>query len=421
MVRQMLLVPIWPRVFIVILSVLRFLGVLPKRIQGTWPPQRILLVNITGNLGDALMMMPLVDALKDILPGVALDLLVESPMDTPLRAAPSVRRVYRFDRDPKKIPLLWYYLRVYRMLKFARRELWNEPYDLALLPRWGTDPSLSSYLAAMSTASRRCGHNPKEEKMAASILPGMAALLTVVSHGGEGLAEGVREQLVLRACGLKEEFDPIIEERRPVRSVVEMGRSVDISECMQRLSISMQQPFILLAPGASHPLRCWPTERFSALGVALHRKTGIAVYSLGGPADRKLCEHIELLSGGTIRSLAGQTSMLEAIALTQRAELLISNDSGPAHIGGSVGIPTLVLSACPKTSTREHATSPLRVRPVGPHVHVLQPDQSAIGCSDRCLATVAHCILGLTDEFVLTAASNLYQATNSLGQRGSSV
>src|ERR1700738_1766565 len=101
MVRQMLLAPIWPRVFIVALSVLRFLGLLPKRVQGKWPPQRILLVNITGNLGDALMMLPLVDALQDALPGVAVDLLVESPMDTPLRAVPFVRRVYCFDRDKK--------------------------------------------------------------------------------------------------------------------------------------------------------------------------------------------------------------------------------------------------------------------------------------------------------------------------------
>ncbi len=283
----------------------------------------------------------------------------------------------------------------------------GEPYDLTLLPRWGTDPSLSSYLAAMSTASRRCGHNPEEDKTAEQVLPGMATLLTDVSHGGEGLAEGVREQLLLLACGLKKEFDPASEERRPVQSVMEMTRSVDISACMQRLGISMEQPFFLLAPGASHPVRCWPPERFSALGVALRRKTGIVVYSLGGPGDSTLCEHIETLSGGTIRSMAGRTSVLEAIALTQRAALLVSNDSGPAHVGGSVGTPTLVLSACPKTSAREHANSPLRVRPVGPRVHVLQPDRSAIGCSDRCLAMVAHCILGLTVESVLTAAEQL--------------
>jgi ADP-heptose:LPS heptosyltransferase len=407
MVRQMLLAPIWPRVFIVALSTLRFLGLLPKRVQGKWPPQRILLVNITGNLGDALMMLPLVDALQDAVPGAAVDLLVESPMDAPLRAVPFVRRVYCFDRDPKKIPLFWYYLRIYRMVRFARRELMGEPYDLALVPRWGTDPSLSGYLAAMSTASRRCGHNPEEDKTAESVLPGMAALLTNVSHGGEGLAEGVREQLVLRACGLKKEFDPASDERRPVRSVVEMGRSVDISACMQRLTISTQQPFILLAPGASHPVRCWPPERFSALGMALRRKTGIAVYSLGGPGDRTLSEHIEALSGGAIRSLAGQTSILEAIALTQRAVLLVSNDSGPAHVGGSVGISTLVLSACPKTSTREHANSPLRVRPVGPIVRTLQPEKFADGCDERCHASVAHCILGLTVESVLCEAEQL--------------
>lgn len=401
-VRQMLLAPIWPHPFLVALSVLRFLGLLPKRCPARWPPQRILVVNITGNLGDALMMLPLVDGLQAT--GATIDLLVQSPMDVPLRAIPFVRRVYCFDRDKKKVPLFGYYLRIYRMVKFARRQLMEQPYDLALLPRWGTDPSLSSYLAAMSTAPRRCGHDPEEDRMAESVLPGMTSLLTDVSHGGEGLAEGVREQLLLLACGLRKEFDPASEERRPVESVMEMGRSVDISECMQRLDISTQDPFMLLAPGASHPVRCWPPERFADLGMALRHKTGIAVYSIGGPMDRTLCEHIEDLSGGVIRSLAGETSILEAIALTQQATLLVSNDSGPAHIGGSVGIPTLVLSACPKTSTQEHANSPLRVRPVGPHVRVLQPDKSENGCGNQCLAPIAHCILGLTIGSVLSEA-----------------
>jgi ADP-heptose:LPS heptosyltransferase len=407
--RQMLLLPIWPRVFVVFLGLLRLLGFLPRRIPGKWPPERILIVNITGNLGDAIMMLPLVDALFEALPAAKIDLLVEPPMDVPLRGDPRIRRVYRFDRDPVKIPLATYFLRINRMIKFARKELSNEPYDLALLPRWGTDPSLSSYLAAMSTASRRWGHDPREDRMAESVLPGMTALMTNVSHGGEGLAEGVREQLLLLACGLKKNLDPAKEERLPVHSLAEIARSVDISACMQRLGIPPHQRFILLAPGASHPVRCWPPERFAALGMALLRDKGLPVYSFGGPADRAVCDAVEALSGAKIRSLAGQTSILEAIALTQRADLIVTNDSGPAHVGGGIGIPTLVLSACPKTSTREHAASPLRVRPVGPYVSVLQPDHPASGCTERCVAPVAHCILGIAVETALAATNTVYQ------------
>lgn len=402
--RQVLLAPLWPRLFLASAGVLRFMGVLPKRIPSRWPPRRVLVVNLTSNLGDTLMMLPLMDALQGGVTGVEIDVVVQSPMDAPLRAIPYVRRVYSFGRVSRNIPIFSHYLRVFRMVQFGRRELRGVSYDLALLPRWGRDPDLSSYLAAMSTASRRCGHDPEEDQAAESVLPGMAGLLTDVSHGGAGMAEAIRERLLLQSCGLAPEFNAMVEEHRPVESVLQMARSVDICSCMERLAMEIDRPFILLAPGASHAVRCWPPERFAALGVELHGKTGVAVYSVGGPGDRRLCEDIEELSGGQVRSLAGRTSVLEAIALTRRARLLVSNDSGPAHVGGSVGTSTIVLSACPRTSTEEHANSPLRVRPVGPKVHVLQPERPQPGCRGRCTARDAHCILGIETASVLRIA-----------------
>lgn len=407
--RQLLLLPIQPRMLLWETRVLRLLRLLPERSQGEWPPQRILVVNVTGNLGDALMMLPLVDSLHRTLPTAEIDVVAESPMDLPLRAVRAIRRVYCFRSAKTKIPLVGHYLRVVSMVIFARRWLIGEHYDLALLPRWGTDPGLSTYLASMSSAPRRCGHDPQEEVAAEEVFPGMTALLTTVSHGGEGLAEGVREQLVLLACGLLGGIDQEREERRPVESVIQMGSSIDIAACMRRLGVAADTRLVLLSPGASHPARRWPPEWFALLGEALSSRTGAAIYSIGGIGDRALGRHIEALSGGLIRSLAGETSVLEGIALIQTASLLVTNDSGPAHIGGSVGTPTLVLSACPKTSTHEHANSPRRVRPVGPKVHVMQPPESANGCSGRCLESVAHCILGLTVESALCHAEQLLE------------
>lgn len=403
---MLLFAPIWPRCFLFTLSILRLLGALPNRVKGSWPPQRILIVNLTNNLGDALMMLPLLDALHDVIGDATIDLITESPMDVPLRVIPFLRHVHAFNPG-RKIPFIGYYQVLYRMFVFTRQNLKDEPYDLALLPRWGTDPALSSYLAAITTAARRCGHDPAEEKTAQTIFPGMALLFTDISRGGEGLAEGVREELLLVACGLKKNINTGLEESSVVRSVVEMGRKVDFADCMRRLDLSIHRPYILLAPGASHPVRCWPVERFAALGIALSQDSDMDIYSVGGPADHALSKRIEDISGGLIRNLAGRTSILEVIALTQRARLLITNDSGPAHVGGSVGTPTLVLSMCPTTAIQEHGNSPLRVRPVGPHVLTLQPDRPAPGCGDRCAEATAHCILGLSVDSVFSAARGL--------------
>lgn len=413
--RRALLFLIWPRVFTRIAAGLRIVGVLPKRVYSQIPPTRILVVNLTSNLGDVIMMLPVVDALRTALPDAAVDIVVEEPMGAPLRAIPWVRQVYAFERDTCQIRVLGSYLRVFRMLRFVRRELIDRAYDLVLLPRWGTDPSLSSYLALMTSAQRRCGHDPDEDVASEPVLPGMASLLTAVSHGGNGLAEAVREQLVLLSSGVIKTLDPKEEERRRVESVLHMGRSIDLSLCMKRLGMDPDHEFILLAPGASHPVRCWPAERFAALGQALHKATGLDVYAIGGPADRALGEQLQSLSAGIIRSLAGQTSILEAIQLSRSAKLLVTNDSGPAHVGGSVGTPTIVLSACPRTSREEHANSPSRVRPVGPCVRVLQPQAPGAGCVERCNAPKAHCICGISTDSVLQEALELLHRDGSGG------
>jgi ADP-heptose:LPS heptosyltransferase len=398
--RRLLLLPIQPRPFALGLGLLRTLGILPLRIASQWPPKRILVINLTRHLGDAMMTMPLIDALSRALPEACIDLVIESPLDDPLRSVSSLRRVYRIPTGKSKIPIVEKYLRIGRMLRFARREWMHETYDLALLPRWGTDPSMASYLAAMSTAPQRCGHDPQEERTAEQVFPGTEALLTVVSHGGEGMAEGVRQQLLLVACGIIKDLDAAAEERRTSKGVLEIGLSVDVEACVSRLELCPDGRFILLAPGASHASRRWPGERFAQFGNAMSRRTGHFVYIIGGPEDRELGERIEVLSCGSVRNLAGSTSVPETIALTQRAALLVTNDSGPAHIGGALGTPTLVLSACPKASRFEHANSPGRVRPVGPRVKVLQPDLPAGGCADRCQNPDSHCILGITVDLV---------------------
>ena len=401
--RRLLLFPLWPRLFLLELALLRKIGLVPRRTKGLWPPQTILLINPTTNLGDTLMMLPTVDALHRALPQAAIDLVAAPPMASALRSVPAIRNVLALDAGASSIPVLNVYIRIFKMLRFARREL-TPSYDLVLLPRWGTDPFLSAYLATMSAAPRRCGHDPEEEADAEQPLPEITSLLTTVSHGGHGMAEGVREQLVLTACGLVQNFNPEQEERRPVQSVLDMAGNVSSPALLTRLGISPDRPFLLLAPGASHPARRWPTDRFAALAVALHHHTGTPIYTVGGPSEHHLGQQIEQASNGLVKNLTGTTTIPEAIALTQRAALLITNDSGPAHAGGSLGTPTLVLSVCPVTSTHEHANSPRRVRPVGPLVHVLQPSASAQGCAERCLAPEAHCILGLTIEQVFEQA-----------------
>jgi len=413
LVKQALLLPIRPRVVGWQLRILRSVGLLPKRVRGQWPPKRILVVNPTHTVGDAFMMLPLLDALHRALPRAEIDLVAEPPMADPLRDVNYLRRVFVCSPPRSNNLVVRSYLRVFYMLRFAHREFMDQIYDLALVPRWGTDPYLLTYLAAMSSAPERCGHDPKDEVSPGFPFPSMDTLLTIVSRGGKGLAEGVRQQRLLLACGFVDEIDFMKEELRPVYSAIEMGNSIDLESCMVRIGLSLAKPFILLAPGASHPARRWPADRFGELAKRLHQATGAEILTLGGASEYSLGVKIESLSCGVARNLAGKTSLLETIALMGKADLLIANDSGPAHIGGSVGAPTLVLSACPRTSIWEHPSSPRRIRPVGPLVFVLQPDEPANGCGEWCTKRTPHCIEGISTHTAEKAALSLYRKARS--------
>ena len=416
LVKQVLLLPIRPRVVGWQLRMLRSVGLLPKRVRGNWPPKRILVVNPTHTVGDAFMMLPLLDALHRALPQSEIDVVAEPPMADPLRDVNYIRQVFVCSPPRSNNLFIRSYLRVFYMLRFAHREFMDQIYDLALVPRWGTDPYLLTYLAAMSSAPERCGHDPGDEVSPGFPFPLMDTLLTIVSRGGNGLAEGVRQQRLLLACGFVDEIDVVREEFRPVDSVIELGNSTDLGLCMERIGLSRAKSFILLAPGASHPARRWPADRFAELAKRLHETTGAEILTLGGASDYSLGTKIEELSCGVARNVVGKTSLLETIALMGKAELLIANDSGPAHVGGSVGAPTLVLSACPKTSICEHPSSPRRIRPVGPLVFVLQPAEPANGCGEWCTKQNPHCIEGISTHTAETAALSLYRKARSPGK-----
>lgn len=418
LVKRILLFPIQPWAFCAGIAAFRRIGLLPRRAIGVWPPKEILVVNLTANVGDSMMMMPTLDALQRMLPAASIDLIVEGPMCQALAEAPIIRRAFRFDSRKTKLPLFAHYLRVLNILRFARTQLAGQSYDLAVLPRWGTDPGLSTYLAAASSAPRRCGHDPKEEHGTEDVFPGMTRLMTCVSTGGHGMAEAVREQLVLAACGLPLSLDPDAEAGKVVRSVLQMSESIDPDDLLRRLEIEPDERFVLLSPGASHPARRWPAEKFADVGQRLSRRD-LRVYTFGSGADRILGDQVVALSNGAVRNLAGRTSILEGLALIRKAAVLVTNDSGPAHMGGSLGTPTLVLSACPETSKEENANSPLRVRPVGPRVIVLQPKTNAPGCNGRCEAPTAHCIQGIEIERVAETAEALLDSTINPAAYGS--
>lgn len=97
-------------------------------------------------------------------------------------------------------------------------------------------------------------------------------------------------------------------------------------------------PWIGLNPGATFgAAKQWYPERFIELGRRLQRK----IVVVGGPAEAELGERVAKGVDGL--NLAGKTSIPRLAAAIARCGLFVTNDTGPMHVADAVGTSTVAI------------------------------------------------------------------------------
>lgn len=106
-------------------------------------------------------------------------------------------------------------------------------------------------------------------------------------------------------------------------------------------------PIVLLNPNASDllPLRKWESQRFVELARRILAQFPSATIVMTGAASEReaadrLCASI---ASDRAISLAGQTTLRELLTLYTVADVLVTNDSGPAHFASLTPVHTVVL------------------------------------------------------------------------------
>jgi heptosyltransferase I len=123
-----------------------------------------------------------------------------------------------------------------------------------------------------------------------------------------------------------------------------------------RRAIPDGQPTLVISPCSSHVLRNWSAEGYAAVADHAAARHGLRVLVCGGRSELELQygERIAALMRQPCVNLVGKDTLVEFLATLQRATLLISPDSGPAHMATTVGTPVIGLYA---------ATNPARSGP----------------------------------------------------------
>jgi ADP-heptose:LPS heptosyltransferase len=120
-------------------------------------------------------------------------------------------------------------------------------------------------------------------------------------------------------------------------------------------------PLILLNPNASDllPLRRWPAPRYVELARRLlERYPELFIGFTGAPAEAAANNQLAAEVGSSrVIQLAGKTTLRQLLVLYTRSDILVTNDSGPAHFASMTPIHVVTLFG-PETPALFSARSP---------------------------------------------------------------
>jgi ADP-heptose:LPS heptosyltransferase len=101
-------------------------------------------------------------------------------------------------------------------------------------------------------------------------------------------------------------------------------------------------PFAVVCPGGKQMGHLWPGDRFGAIAARLRSEAHLSIVTIGIEAERPACERTLAIAGGDL-DVSGRSSVLGTAELLRYARLLVTNDTGPMHLAAAVGTPVVAI------------------------------------------------------------------------------
>src|SRR5580765_3769115 len=340
------------------------------------------LVRATNWLGDAVMSLPAIRAIRDVFPHAHLAVL----------ARPSVGDLYARERSIDRVIAYPKLSGLSARRRFAAG-LREQRFDGAILLQNAFDAALITWLAEIP---ERIGY----DRDARGRL--LTRAVAVPEPGEIPRHERFYYLELLRRAGLMERFP----ENAPIRlDGLEAAREAG----SRRLhALGIRELVIGISPGAaSGTAKRWLAERFAESGAELAGTLGASVLVFGAAAERALCESVAepLRRGGVAaRNLAGETSLREFIELAAACRLFLTNDSGAMHVASALGVPTVAVFG---------ATDDTTTGPTGPLAQVVREHTECSPCLLRECPIDHRCMTRVTPDRVLIIGRELLEHTKA--------
>ena len=286
-------------------------------------PRNILIIDF-GQLGDVVLSVPALRAIRDRFRDARITVAVGKPGADIISLSGCANSTIVVDRvalrdGPKLVSIA----KILKLVKDVRRQQFDFVIDLHSL----SETNLLGFFsgAPQRLYSRRPGrslnflsnfrpHPPAEDN---------------TKHFVERYLD------VLRPLNIKDVSSIPILRTRP-------SDDVAVEKMLRKEKGNLEAPLVGLFPGAGHPGRRWPLERFAALADHLIRNERVRVVVFAGPEERQLIQEIKAQFPPSV-ILFDRLTIPQLAAAQAKLSVFVSNDTGPLHLAAAVGTSVVML------------------------------------------------------------------------------
>ncbi len=173
-------------------------------------------------------------------------------------------------------------------------------------------------------------------------------------------------------------------------------RKVAARALLRANGITNGRPLIALCPGSINSrAKRWPAERYAALADRFIDECGANILLIGSAAEEDVSLEVRRRMHNNPVMLTGKTELAELVSVLSLVDLLVTNDTGPAHISAALGRPTLVIFG---------PTNPLTTRPFSPYGEIVRQPPDCAPCMLRDCPIDHRCMTAITPDEVFRRA-----------------
>jgi len=348
-------------------------------------PDNILVIRLSS-LGDVLMSIPAVVAIRDTYADARISWLVEGSVGELLKHQDFVDDVIRFPRQEiagaigKTGPAR----AMEEMGKFVRR-LRETEYDVVADFHGIIKSAVFSRLAR---AKRRVGFGKTYAKEMSHLF-----YKETVNAGGKRIHKVDRNMLLARYLGAGEKIPaPVLAAPVEAKSYVDAF----LAEACITSPIFAVNPFS--SKGSSY--KRWSIEKYGALIRRLEDEVGVRALILWGPGEKEEAERLKEVSGGGAE-LACPTTVPQLLALLKKVDMYIGGDTGVMHLAAFADTPVVAIFG--PTDVKVNA-------PYGGKSIVVRKDLPCSPCKNKDCRD-RECVDAISVEEVFDAAAKMHKSS----------